>query len=641
MPGLARRDLSKLIATVLGLVAVGSFLVVRQKVRTTSNQVRPRRVATSGGATILVRKGGDLQAAIDKAQYGDTIVLDAGASYESPYNGTSREFGFSLPDKGPGSGGDDAYITIRTSNLAALPAAGVRVAPADAPAMARIVANAAPSAVEARQAAHHYKFVGIEFTNKDATGVHTNALISSQGYIPQGTHPHHIVIDRCYLHPIEETTNPASTSRSVTRGVYIDGAEISILNSCLSGFGGTYRYGNGLIDSEAILVVSGPGPYHFVNDFLEAWYANIFMGGGGRPAIMANTGTVQPGATLSSATLTATPNLNVGDMISFPQPKGEHANGLVLSKADNKITFTALYKFDPACTCQVAATPPAAGTVAAWNGQQINNVEIRGNTFNKRREWLLPGYSEPKGYFEFKNGNNITLDANTFQGYPTVMAFTSRNDYGANPWSTISNLVITNNQIIGYREGILYLGKDTYSLSQQSVGVTIANNLFIPSTIQTTSEHQSKFLQLDGAQNVHVYHNTVIGNHTHIMSGQSLTTGLVLRDNIFYNGEYGFSCFAPPNTVESCWPNLRMAGNVIVDNRSDTSGGPPTYARGNLFSASISQLGFMDYQNGNYQLSRGSRFRGRASDGSDPGVDLNALKQAISQIAKISSSPNK
>ena len=400
------------------------------------------------------------------------------------------------------------------------------------------------------------------------------------------------MIDRCFLHPIEETKDPASTARSVTRGFWIDGAEISLTNSYVSGFGGTFRYGKGLIDSEAILVITGPGPYRFVNNFLEAWYANIFLGGGPRPPIAANTGVVAAGATLTSATLSVSNNLSVGDMISFAQPVGERANGQVLTKDGNSVTFTSLYKFDPRCTCRVTATAPAAGTVATWNGQQISDVEIRGNTFNKRPEWLLPGLSEPKGYFEFKNGNNITLDGNLFQGYPTVMGITSRNDGGSNPWSTVNNLVITNNKIIGYREGVIFLGKDSYSLSQQSVGFVIANNLFVPSSIQTSNEHHSKLLQLDGAKDVKIYNNTVIGNRTHMLSGQSTTIGLVLRDNIIFNGEYGFSCFLEPNTVATCWPGLVMTGNVIVDNRSNNQGDPSGYPGGNFFPEHIGRCRF-------------------------------------------------
>src|SRR6476661_7275677 len=56
-------------------------------------------------ATINVAAGGNLQAAIDAAQPGDTIVLPAGATFEGS---------FVLRYK-PGTGTDADWITIRTS----------------------------------------------------------------------------------------------------------------------------------------------------------------------------------------------------------------------------------------------------------------------------------------------------------------------------------------------------------------------------------------------------------------------------------------------------------------------------------------------------------------------------------------------
>src|SRR5438552_18272649 len=57
--------------------------------------------------------------ALSSAQLGDTIILNAGTTYKGS---------FKLPNKTTGSG----WITIQSSNLASLPAAGVRVTPADA-----------------------------------------------------------------------------------------------------------------------------------------------------------------------------------------------------------------------------------------------------------------------------------------------------------------------------------------------------------------------------------------------------------------------------------------------------------------------------------------------------------------------------
>jgi hypothetical protein len=82
--------------------------------------------ASGTGRTISVPAGGDVQAAVDSARPGDTIVLAAGATYRGP---------ITLPVK---SG--DGWIIIRSSAADELPV-GKRVSPADAPRMARVVST--------------------------------------------------------------------------------------------------------------------------------------------------------------------------------------------------------------------------------------------------------------------------------------------------------------------------------------------------------------------------------------------------------------------------------------------------------------------------------------------------------------------
>jgi len=56
--------------------------------------------STTQAATIVVPSGGDLQAALNAAQYGDTIILQAGATFKAPSAGQA----FVLPAKSGGSG---------------------------------------------------------------------------------------------------------------------------------------------------------------------------------------------------------------------------------------------------------------------------------------------------------------------------------------------------------------------------------------------------------------------------------------------------------------------------------------------------------------------------------------------------------
>src|SRR2546422_8499563 len=102
-------------------------------------------VATAFGvsaATITVPSGGDLQAAINAAQPGDTIVLQAGATYIGA---------FGLPNKQGSS-----YITIPSSSLALLPGSDQRVTPVHAGLMPRVLSPGLnQAAISNSPYAHH------------------------------------------------------------------------------------------------------------------------------------------------------------------------------------------------------------------------------------------------------------------------------------------------------------------------------------------------------------------------------------------------------------------------------------------------------------------------------------------------------
>src|SRR2546423_1255457 len=107
------------------------------------------------GRTLRVPPDKDLQAVLDSAQLGDVIVLKAGATYNGP---------FTLPNKS-GSG----WIYIQSSRYDDLPAPGRRVSSSHGSLMPRIISPSRllehPPAVQTAAGAHHYRFIGIEFTS--------------------------------------------------------------------------------------------------------------------------------------------------------------------------------------------------------------------------------------------------------------------------------------------------------------------------------------------------------------------------------------------------------------------------------------------------------------------------------------------
>jgi hypothetical protein len=221
-------------------------------------------VAVAGSAgTITVHAGESLQAAIDDAQYGDTVIVEAGATYVGPLR---------LRDKGTGSGTDADYITIRTSNLAGISPEGERVNPAQhARSMPKVVSPNEQAAVTTEPQAHHYKFIGIEFAPAAAAKYVFNLIDLGQGdYTSLSQFPHHLIFDRCYVHSL-------GLNRA-RRGFALNSAETSVLNSYVSGFAGAGD------ETQAIAGWNGPGPFHIVNNYLEGG-AEVLLFGGSDPSI--------------------------------------------------------------------------------------------------------------------------------------------------------------------------------------------------------------------------------------------------------------------------------------------------------------------------------------------------------------------
>src|SRR3984893_6362930 len=109
-------------------------------------------------ATNFVPADGDFQAALNAAQFGDTIVLQAGATYAT---GVS----FVLPYKGVGTGTDADYITVQTSNLAGIAASGVRLNPAlQSGALAKLISVGGYPVIDTGAGTHHWKLIGLDIS---------------------------------------------------------------------------------------------------------------------------------------------------------------------------------------------------------------------------------------------------------------------------------------------------------------------------------------------------------------------------------------------------------------------------------------------------------------------------------------------
>ena len=203
--------------------------------------------------TIQVPSGGDLQAAIDRAQPGDRILLAPGARFSGS---------FVLPARPAGGG----FITIATDGPG-LPGPGVRTGPRWSGKLAIIASDTRTPALRTAPAAHHWRIENVEFgPTAGGAGAIVELGLPPPGQRTPAEVPHTLVLDRVYIHG-----DPATGQR---RGVALNSAAAEIVNSYIADIKAAG------FDSQAIGGWNGPGPYLIENNYLEAAGENIMFGGG-------------------------------------------------------------------------------------------------------------------------------------------------------------------------------------------------------------------------------------------------------------------------------------------------------------------------------------------------------------------------
>jgi len=221
-------------------------------------------VAITGAVMMLttanvtnVAPGADLQAAINAAQCGDTLVLQAGADYTGD---------FILPAKGCTS-----YITIKSSGYDQMPARGFyerQPSTATQALMARVHSALWTEATFATAlSAGYYKLLGMDIS-PNPNGQNYGIVELGESGNTQDTVDkvaHHLVVDKNWIHGAE--------TQEVQRCVALNSADTELTNNWITGC-----HGRGY-DTQAIGGWNGIGRYKIINNYLEGSGENTMFGG--------------------------------------------------------------------------------------------------------------------------------------------------------------------------------------------------------------------------------------------------------------------------------------------------------------------------------------------------------------------------
>jgi hypothetical protein len=675
-----------MLAIVPGLVLAAVVVLFAQGREDQSRQMRPRRVDATADRTTEVRAGGKLQAVINAARCGDVIVLQAGATWDGTHILPNKNCTQSTP------------ITIRSSGVASLPAGRVGVSDAQHMPKIRAMANesafrAAEGAgwwildgLEITDNAGRGVVNALVDLGISATGVHD--ITVQRCYFHQKetgsnynrsamravwfegrnlTFKWNYVYLVGYYYP--EAVGADYYQLDTTAVLSVGGPgpilmEDNYVSVWWNGFflGGTdtapqnlARLTNASLTSATFSNTTGITPGIVLRFNLEA--TGTLSAGSTR---LTKTG----GASITSAEIGRTIGLTNGGTTHLMRVIGVTGNEIAVAP-QGAIAPDGNYPFAVYETAQVtsvsgstvnysASSPVDVDALkqvpqsAAWNyGDQglISDVSVVRNTFDvdpgfAHDIFQRKGYS-PKGAFEIKNVNRFLYEGNRNVGYGACWAITPRNQYGTAPWITASNLVLRNNWFVPTEKLAESSGRmAVISLQDELHTTTPARDIQIYNNF---AKNVVNMLQMKGGDGWSVRHNTIINDlsvanayHVAVVLEGVPARRFEFRDNLVGYSNYGMSCAIPPNSLGTCWPYGTFRNNIVVDFARAGFDVGIWGGRGihSLIPKSFAQIGFVDASKDDYRLATSSPYKGKASDGADPGVDMGALTAALSGAAR-------
>jgi hypothetical protein len=548
----------------------------------------------SPGKQIKVAANNDLSEALEGAKCGDTLLLSTGASF--PIKNFPRK-----------NCDDRHYITVRTDTPdSKLPPEGMRISPAwggvasllGRPAYAQPPGGAAKlmATIVVRpeigvEFGDHYRFIGIEWVPMPGRKI-ARLLFTNGG--------DHLVFDRNWIH--------GDDSAELGHGLGVKGSTyVAVIHSYFNSFTCTARTGT-CTDAAAIGGGNGDQPTRalkIVDNFLESSGENMLFGG-------------------------------------------------------------------------------AAATI------RPEDIEIRHNHFFKPMFWNpnSPDHKEPtpivKNLFELKNANRVLFEGNYLEnswgGFSQVgpaIVLTPRNNLNKAtgevtcPDCTVSNITIRYvwvrkvNQVLQIAtpfDKVKPAPADSFSIHDliaegllypecgQACGGAI-NHLSGPpggspkdSALHDVTIDHITFLSMQPTKDL-----AILGGAPLTDSAGPQTYNINWTNTIADVGQYGlwpmggtpdwncsnFPGATPKTRIGACWKgSSAFRGNVLAGGDS-IRGQKSEWPEGNSIVGNLESVGFVKLNHGldgDYHLATTSKLKGKATDGRDPGADVDAVLDAVKGV---------
>ena len=267
-----------------------------------------------------------------------------------------------------------------------------------------------------------------------------------------------------------------------------------------------------------------------------------------------------------------------------------------------------------------------------------SDITIRGNHITRPASWK--GVWQAKNLIESKHAKRLLIEGNVIEnewadqqaGFAFVLK--SENQNGDNPWTQTADVTIRYNKIRNVGSVFNIAANPATYPAVPAARFVITDNVVDNVNIGPYTAEGRLFQLLAGLSDVVLMHNTMVsangGSASTMVFDTPATTRLVIHSNILHHGGYGVK---GSSTTEGTLSLAKFAPGYLYSNNAMIAGGTASgYPANNYFAALLSNLGFVDATNGNYQLSSSSAYLNKGYDGRDIGADINTVNSKTNNV---------
>jgi hypothetical protein len=289
------------------------------------------------------------------------------------------------------------------------------------------------------------------------------------------------------------------------------------------------------------------------------------------------------------------------------------------------------------------------GADPSITGLVPSDIEIRHNQISKPMS-LLGGPWLVKNLLELKQGRRVLIDGNVLENnWPAAQAglalvLWSVNQNGGCPWCVTEDLTITNN-LVRNVSGAFNLSEHYNSTSLSMHRVAIRNNVVIgldAPDVAVAGGNGKVFQILNQVADLTIEHNTGFSpsNSSVIWDPASLQTDQIIQNNLLGSPKY--AVYTTFGQDADGWNHLAGSGCAFVGNvitEFAGQGGKPI--AGNSYPLTFDAIGLVGggaaatsvtAQLSDLALAASSPYKGKATDGTDPGANIAAVIAAIQGV---------